>query len=34
MNDALFVRGFERVSNLLRDGEGLVQRDRATRDTL
>ena len=29
VNDALFVRGFERLGDLLRDGQCLVERDRA-----
>ena len=34
VNDALFVRGFERLGDLLRDGQRLVERDRAPRDAL
>ena len=34
MDDALLVRGFERVRDLLRDGQRLIDRDRATRDPL
>ena len=34
MNDALFVRRFERLGDLLRDGHRLVNRDRAVRDEL
>jgi hypothetical protein len=34
MDDALLVRGFECLRDLLRDRQGLVERDRATRDAL
>ena len=34
MDDPLFVRGFERLSDLLRDGQRLVERDRTTRNKL
>ena len=34
MDDALLVRGFERVRDLLRDRQRLVERDRAPRDPL
>ena len=32
MNDPLFVRGLERLGDLLRDRQGLVQRHRSARD--
>ena len=34
MDDALLVRGFERLRNLLRDRQRLVDRDRAARNAL
>ena len=34
MDDALLVRRFQRVSDLLRDGQRLVDRDRPARDAL
>ena len=34
MDDALLVRGFERVGDLLRDRQRFVERDRAARDPL
>ena len=34
MDDALFVRRFQRLGNLLRNRERLVERNRATRDAL
>ena len=34
VDDALLVRGFERLGDLLRDGQRLVERDRAARDAL
>lgn len=34
MDDALLVRGFERLGDLLRDGQGFVERDRAPRAAL
>ena len=34
MDDALLVRRVERLGNLLRDRQGLVDRDRAARDPL
>jgi hypothetical protein len=34
MDDALRVRRFQRLANLLRDGQRLVQGDRALRDTI
>ena len=34
VNDALFVRGLERLGDLLRDRQRFVNRDRATRDPL
>ena len=34
MDDALLVRGFERVGDLLRDRQRFVERDRAARDAL
>ena len=30
----MLVRGFERIRDLLRDGQRLIDRDRATRDPL
>ena len=32
MDDAVLVRGFERVGNLLRQGQGVGERNRAARD--
>jgi hypothetical protein len=34
MNDALLVCSFERLGNLVRDGERLVDRDRTAREAL
>ena len=34
MDDALLVRGFERLGDLRRDRQRLIERDRATRDAL
>ena len=34
MDDPLLVRGFERLGDLLRDGQCFVDRDRASRDAL
>jgi hypothetical protein len=34
MNDPLLVRGFERVGDLTRDGQCLIERNRAARDAL
>ena len=34
MDDALLVRGFERLRNLLRDRQRLLDRDRAARNAL
>ena len=34
MNDPLLVRRFERLGDLLRDRQRLVERDRAARDPL
>ena len=34
MDDPLFVRGFERLGDLLRDRQRLVERDRPARDPL
>ena len=34
MDDALFVRGLERLGDLLRERQGLVERDRPARDAL
>ena len=34
MDDALLVRGFERLGDLPGDGQRFVERDRATRDAL
>ena len=34
MDDALLVRGFERLGDLPRDGQRLVERDRPARDAL
>ena len=34
VNDALLVRGFERLGDLLRDGQRFVERNRAARDAL
>jgi hypothetical protein len=34
VNDSLFVRRFERLRDLLRDRQRLVERDRALRDPL
>ena len=34
MNDSLFVRGFERFGDLLRDRQRLVDRDRPARNAL
>ena len=34
MDDPLLVRGFERLGDLLRDRQRLVERDRAARDPL
>ena len=34
VDDALLVRGFERIRNLLRNGQRFIDRDRATRDPL
>ena len=34
MNNPLFMRGFQRLRNLFRDGQGFVERDRAARDAL
>ena len=34
VDDALFVRGLERLRDLLRDGQGVVEWNRATRNAL
>ena len=34
MNDALLVRGFERLGNLLRNRQRLIERHRAVRDAI
>ena len=34
MNDALLVRGFQGLRDLLRDGQRFIERDRAARDPL
>ena len=34
MNDPLFMRGFECVSDLLRDGQRLIEWNRAARNAL
>ncbi len=34
MDDPLLVRGFERLGDLLRDGQRFIERDRAARDAL
>ena len=34
MDDAPFVRGFERIGDLSRDGEGLIERNWSVSDTI